>query len=67
MNIPLLQGRFFEDSDSEKDALRVAVIDESIAELYWSDGDAIGRRFSTNPTAFDKRSTYTVVGVVEKS
>lgn len=66
MGIPLLHGRFLEDSDSALSALRVAVIDEAFAEQYWPDGDAIGGRFSTNPTAFDKRSTYTVVGIVGK-
>ena len=77
MDIPLLKGRFFEDSDSglkgvewyDTDANgppRVAVIDEVFAQLHWPDGDAIGRRFSTNPAAFDKRTTYTVIGIVGK-
>ena len=75
MDIPLLQGRFLQDSDSgavgavwnDTDLTgppRVAVIDEALAKQYWPNGDAIGRRFSTNKSAFDTRSTFTVVGIV---
>ena len=53
-----------EDSDGEPGAHRVAVIDEAMANQYWRDDDAIGHRFSTNPSAFDEKSTYSIVGIV---
>jgi predicted permease len=76
MNIPLLQGRLIEESDSD-DPPRVAVIDEALARQYWPDGNAIGRRFSTNPydlyerklfgaqtARFVENAACTVVGIV---
>ena len=64
MGIPLLQGRFIEDADCNNDGPRVAVIDEALARLYWPKGDAIGRRFSTDPSVFDPELAYTIVGIV---
>jgi predicted permease len=76
MNIPLLQGRLIEKSDSD-DPPRVAVIDEALARQYWPKGNAIGRRFSTNPYDLFERKLFgeqaaqfvedaacTVVGIV---
>ena len=71
MDIPLLKGRFFEDSDSglkgvewyDTDAdgpPRVAVIDEVFAQLHWPDGDAIGRRFFDKSSSL--RKTYNLHG-----
>jgi predicted permease len=64
MGIPLLKGRFIEDADSREDAPKVAVIDETLARLYWPRGDAIGKPFCTDPTVFKPELTYTVVGIV---
>ena len=64
MGIPLLRGRFIEDADSRDDAPKVAVIDEALARLYWPDGDAIGRRFSTDASVFNPQFAYTIVGIV---
>lgn len=76
MNIPLLQGRFLDDSDNA-DPPRVAVIDEALARQHWPEGNAIGRRFSANPfslydnrvfgalgSEFAEESAYTVIGIV---
>jgi predicted permease len=76
MNIPLLQGRLIEESDSS-DPPRVAVIDEALARQYWPEGNAIGRRFSTNPydlyerklfgeraSRFVEAAACTIVGIV---
>jgi hypothetical protein len=54
-----------------------SVIDEALARQYWPEGNAVGRRFSTDPYSnFDKKlfgdvgsqfvepSAYTVVGIV---
>ena len=64
MGIPLLKGRFIEDADSLNNAPKVAVIDEALAGMYWPGGDAIGQRFCTDPSVFNPRSAYTVVGIV---
>jgi predicted permease len=41
--IPLLAGRFFSEAD-DADAPRVIVINKSMADLYWPDADAVGKR-----------------------
>jgi predicted permease len=64
MRIPLLKGRFIENADCRGHAPRVAVIDESLARLYWPKGDAIGQRFCTDPSIFNPEVAYTVVGIV---
>jgi predicted permease len=64
MGIPLLKGRFIEDADCRNDALKVAVIDEALAHMYWPDGNVIGQRFCTDPSVFNPQFAYTVVGVV---
>jgi putative ABC transport system permease protein len=59
MNIPLKQGRFFNDQDDER-ATPVAVIDEAFARQYFGAENPIGRRVqidgSNNPSQ--------IVGVV---
>jgi putative ABC transport system permease protein len=44
LKIPLLRGRWFEDSD-RPDAVQVAVVSASVARRYWPDEDALGKRF----------------------
>ncbi len=44
MNIPVLRGRGFTESDRE-DAPLVAVVNEHAARHYWPNQDAIGKRF----------------------
>jgi putative ABC transport system permease protein len=43
MGIPLLRGRDFTPDDRNGTAL-VAIVDETLAQTYWPDGDAIGKR-----------------------
>jgi putative ABC transport system permease protein len=57
LQIPLLQGRYFLDSDTAG-AAPVAVISESFVRMHWPGQDAIGRVFSIGD------SQRTVVGVV---
>ncbi len=62
MGIPLLSGRFFDERDTDT-SQQVAVIDETMANTYWPNQDAVGQRIkrgggqSTQPWR-------TVVGVV---
>ena len=62
MKVPLISGRFFSDSDA-KDSLRVAIIDQNMADTYWPGTDPIGKRFKTGSATSDS-PWLTVVGVV---
>jgi putative ABC transport system permease protein len=44
LRIPLLRGRYFNESDTA-DSPHVAVITKAMADLYWPGKDAIGRHF----------------------
>jgi predicted permease len=50
MEVALLRGRGFTDSDSEFGP-RVAIINRTMAERFWPRKDAIGKRFSMNGEA----------------
>jgi putative ABC transport system permease protein len=45
MGIQLLRGRNFTNQDAEKNAAPVAIIDETMAQEFWPNEDALGRRF----------------------
>jgi putative ABC transport system permease protein len=57
MDIPILRGRGFRESD-RLGSLPVAVISESLAQRHWPDGDPIGQRINTGLYARE------IVGVV---
>ena len=59
LNIPLLQGRDFQQTDTA-DTPRVVVVDETLARRYWPAGDALGKRIATT----GDREWMTIVGVV---
>lgn len=64
MGMTLLQGRDFDNSDyfnnPETDMGRlVAIIDQKMAQMYWPNGDAIGKRIRTGDPEW-----FTIVGVV---
>lgn len=46
LKIPLLRGRWFDDSD-RSDSTAVAVVSTAVAQQYWGDQDPIGKRFKT--------------------
>lgn len=61
LQIPLLRGRKFAETDSEK-AQSVAIINQFMANKFWPGEDAVGKRFSTKGAT----GPYTeVVGIVQ--
>jgi len=64
MDIPLLQGRAFSESDSAQ-APGVVVINRAMAETYWPNQNPIGRQLTIPRQGNRPVSTRTVVGVVE--
>jgi putative ABC transport system permease protein len=59
--IPLVQGRNF-TVDDDRDAPRVAIVNEQLARHYWPDQDAIGKRFQLS----DADKTWVqIVGVAK--
>jgi predicted permease len=59
MGIPLLRGRDFLETDTGN-SQAVAIIDETLARMYWPDGDALGKRVETT----GDMQWMTIVGVV---
>ncbi|HLK17476.1 MAG TPA: ABC transporter permease [Bryobacteraceae bacterium] len=59
MRIPLIKGRFFNESDGPQ-ALPVALINETMAKKFWPNLDPIGRRFQHN----DSGPWIQIVGIV---
>jgi predicted permease len=47
MDIPVTQGRAFATTDTA-DAPRVAIVNQELADTFWPDGNAVGRRFRSN-------------------
>lgn len=44
LNIPLMRGRLFDDSD-RPDSPQVAILSTTLARRYWGDKDPLGKRF----------------------
>jgi predicted permease len=62
MNVPIVEGRAFTDSDREGTPL-VAVVSEGVAHRLWPNESPIGKRFH-DPNQESADSLVTVVGVV---
>jgi predicted permease len=62
MQIPLRQGRFFNDSDTKTSSL-VGIVDEYMAKELWPNQSPLGKRLH-NGGISDKDPWITVVGVV---
>lgn len=60
MQIPVIAGRAFTESDTDKSQL-VAIVNESFAKRYWPHQDAIGKRLRATGKSF------TVVGIARDS
>jgi predicted permease len=64
MGIPKVRGRLFALADTA-DAPRVAVIDQTLARVYWPGEDPVGKRFRFGPYDDpDPGPWVTVVGIV---
>jgi predicted permease len=61
MEIPLMLGRAFQESENNAKAAKVAIINEAAARKYFSDGNPIGRRFGSS---IETSGQLEVVGVV---
>jgi putative ABC transport system permease protein len=61
MGIPLLQGREFDDRDTGGKP-DVVIVNQKMAQRYWPDGDAIGKRIKIGPP--EHEPWVTIVGVV---
>lgn len=62
VNTTILAGNGFNASDTAYSPA-VAVIDERLADLYWPDESALGKRIQLDPT--DDASWLTIVGISE--
>jgi predicted permease len=59
MEVPLQQGRFFGDADTNPNAQSVVIIDQKFAERFWPNENPLGRH-----VWFDPKKPMTIVGVV---
>jgi putative ABC transport system permease protein len=60
MGIPLRRGRSFTEGDNDQ-AIKVAIINETMARQFWPGEDALGKRFTMDDPA--KGFWITIVGV----
>jgi putative ABC transport system permease protein len=58
MEVPLIEGRFFDAHDTP-DAQRVVLVDQKMAQRFWPHGGAIGKHVWNDP-----KTPFTIVGVV---
>jgi predicted permease len=61
MRIPLVAGRFFDNTDLPQNANPVVIIDNKFAQRFWPHGNAIGKHVWFGP---DPTKNLTIVGVV---
>jgi putative ABC transport system permease protein len=63
MNIPLRQGRYFDNHDNAQ-SMPVAIINETMARQYWPGENALGRRFKVGDPDDPERPWTQIVGIV---
>src|SRR5215207_8723842 len=62
MNVPLRQGRYFDDHDNEQSA-PVVIINETMARQYWPGENALGRRFKIGDPEDPETPWTQIVGI----
>jgi len=62
LGIPLIRGRFFDDTDRKK-STRVVIINKTLADRYFHGQDPIGHRIKWGPPESDSH-WMTIIGVV---
>ena len=63
IGIPLLEGRYFSESD-QATAQPVVIVNQAMARQYWPGGHAIGKRIKTDDDRPPPVPWLTIVGVV---
>jgi len=63
MGTRLVRGRFFSEQDGSGSPL-VAIVDETMAHRYWTNGEAIGKQFKGGDRRGMNDDWLTVIGVV---
>jgi len=65
LGIPLLEGRYFEETDNQ-DSEQVVIIDEWLARRYWPDSSPVGKRMLRGVPGMEdeEENLFTVIGVV---
>lgn len=63
IGVPLLAGRFFNASDTAQAPYRI-LINQSLANRYWPDEEAVGKRITFRDEPKSDKDWFTVVGVV---
>ncbi len=63
MEIPLREGRFFDDHDVASNP-RVALVDDNMAQQLWPNQDPVGKRFHIGSITETSSPWITIVGVV---
>lgn len=61
LQVPLVDGRYFAESDNET-AMKVVVINATMARQFWPEGNAIGKRVRVD--ALEAKEWLSIVGVV---
>ena len=64
MEIPLQQGRFFDEQDTAA-SLSVAIVDENLARQFWPNQNPIGKRFHRVQSTVPWQTIVGVVGRVK--
>jgi predicted permease len=62
MGIPLVKGRYFDQHDT-KDAPETVIVDETLAQRFWPNEDAVGKRIQRGGSG----AWRTVVGVISNA
>jgi predicted permease len=63
LRIPLIEGRAFRDSDSDRSP-KVAIVNEALAKKYWPNQDAVGHHFRRVSAA---KESIEIVGIAKNA